>query len=91
LAASPRAIDMSSWVERHTARYASLVSAKMASPAGAAETSPYRAVDANWQLIGHVRLCAPFTLGWRSPDEYEAAYHAGHLTHPGRLPSTLNP
>jgi hypothetical protein len=24
--------------------------------------SPYRAVDANWQLIGHVRLYAPFKI-----------------------------
>jgi hypothetical protein len=23
---------------------------------------PYRAIDANWQLKGHVRLCAPFRL-----------------------------
>jgi len=28
-------------------------------------------------------------LGWRSPDEYEAAYHAGHPTQP--QPPTINP
>ncbi len=28
-------------------------------------------------------------LGWRSPHEYEAAYHAGHLTQPE--PATIHP
>jgi small multidrug resistance family-3 protein len=34
----------------------------MASPSQGSGVPPYRAVDANWQLIGHVRLYAPFTV-----------------------------
>ncbi len=36
-------------------------------PGRSSRVPPYRAVDANWQLIGHVRPCAPFTLGHMVP------------------------
>ena len=35
-------------------------------PVRVAGASPYRATDANTQLTGHVRLCAPFTLTSRA-------------------------
>ena len=31
-------------------------------PSQGSGVPPYRAVDANWQLIGHVRLYAPFKI-----------------------------
>jgi len=41
-------------------------------PGRGSRAPPYRAVDANWQLNGHVRLCAPFRVltGHGAADTY---------------------